>query len=556
MTIPALSQETSANAAPATTGSSVWLTIDPRSAGLFRIALGLLLLLHGWQRWRVWDEFYSPNGFVTPELLRQQQEIPYFPTLLTWLEVIPYGPTIFGLIAIGTYAMLTLGWKTSWATLGSLCLFSTLIHRNPYLVIGADEVIGSLLLWSLLLPLGTRFSIDQIPRWHNTGITADRVDEPSLFPVVAVFGLLAQLSLIYFASAWQKTGPTWWADGTALNRVLAISTYRLPGADLLQMLPPMLLKVLTRSVLIVEYALPVLILSPWKQTMCHRVALAGILGFHAGISAVLETGLFSVTMMVASLLLISAADWMALSQLTNRRGDLGDRQQTKYCSPKNRDRDQEDLEPVPVFHQVPNPLPVSLVKRSQVNGSPQSSLRIVREIAAVFLLCGFIQENWNRNFAPLGRTVHVESISWPWRFAGAAQRWFMFAPDPPQFEAQLTILHRVYNLGDTESAEATIWSSVAGSVDPKSRANVRRDFLWKLFLSRAAVMSQAPRETEGVNLRMQICRWFEAESARQPNLPRFDAESIEMWLKLVPTDRGQGIAQAVTEACVARHPSP
>lgn len=491
-------------------------TIDHRSAALARIILGILLVIHAIDHLRLYSDLYSPSGSLPPELLPRSQEIPYFPSLLTWLDQFTWGFPVFLLATVVSYLAFIVGWKTRLATLASLCVFSSICHRNPYLVIGSDELIGSMLLWFCLIPLGARFSIDcagakdqQDPLWSRT-VT---------MPKLASLGVLAQLCTVYFVTAWRKTGPSWWEDGTALHRILGLSTFRLPGAVILESLPDWALQGMSRGVLVVEYAIPFLILSPLWQPLSRRLAIMIIWCLHLGIAVTIDTGLFSLTMLTLSTILLTPADWKLIEFVaggfrSNREFDAVAR-----VASDSRNRD-----------------------------------RWLPELGAAFLLLGFVQQNYQQSFPILGRDELIPGVSVPWRFAAAAQRWTMFAPDPPLNDPQIMVKF--------EMADGSTFVAWDNHSDPQStlKSPAHRSFLWKLFMLRVAMMHDEERRLEGAALRDAVCDFFVKDCRTEQPLAEQTTSRIrkspsvdraELWVTLVSTDRRQ--RDIIESACVARH---
>ena len=440
-----------------------WI-IDIRSASAFRISLGFLLIIHGVDHLRHYADFYGPTGVLPSELLPESKAIPYFPSLLTVLEQYSWGYgafVVFGLIA---YSAFTLGVMTRLATVFSLCVFSSICHRNPYLVIGGDELIGSMLLWATLLPLGARFSVDAQMNQNPTDTLGDGVSWSHL----ASFGSLAQISTLYFCTAWLKSGETWWNTGSALERVLGMRTYRLTGAQLLEGLPSAILPDLTYGVLALEYALPVLILSPVLQPICRRMAIAGMILLHGGIAVTTQTGLFSITMLSLIPLLLSTEDWNWFESLPRRFGLSHKSDETHSMNPTS-----------------------------------NLKSRWAFEWIAAFLLIGFIQENWNRTFAGKEGQFSHGVISIPWRFAAAPQRWCMFAPDPPEFDPHITVVVQYQ-----DGTSSTAWDNLMLQAGNSSNSPEEPSFLWKLLMQRATLLQSDDRRSEGEAVRNAICQFF------------------------------------------------
>ncbi len=493
-------------------------SIDPRSASLFRISLGLLLFVHAVCHLRLYADLYSPSGVIRSELLASSNAIPQFPSLLTWLERSDSGFSVFVATAAISYTAMTIGWNTRLATMSSLLAFSTICHRNPYLVIGSDELTGSMLLWACLLPTAAHFSVDaRIGRRRKAIVGA--ADKSSR---LAMFGTLMQLGIVYFATALQKSGPTWWSDGSALVRILGLTTYRLPGATILESLPMPVLAGLSRTVVSVEYAIPILILSPFGQPCLRRLAMVCIASLHIGIALTVNTGLFSLTMLAMIPLLLSRRDFERLAQIAGRVNVIAD-----LCN---------ELESIP--------------------------RRVARrawglEIIAIYLLSGFAQQNWNMTFAPKDWRIPDSPITLPWRFAAAVQRWNMFAPDPPAYDAHITV-----QIIDRDGSSSTVWDSHSVTARHGDRQIDRTNFLWKVYMQKASLMLDKERRAEGAELRRAICRFFAENGFGLPKHlpgensssdPHSSVEQVELWVEWIPTVPMQPERPAIETACVARY---
>lgn len=473
-----------------------WLIIDPRSAGLFRVTMGIVLLLHFSGRWSSSGDFYGATGVLPATLVSSSSEIPRFPTVLTLIESYPGGMAVFFLLAICSFAALTLGFFTRWAALLSLIAFSSLAHRNPYVLIGGDYVLGSMLLWMQVLPIADRFSFDALLRRRNRCELSDAGSASPPQPSVAALGVFLQLGLIYFASAWQKTGSTWWQDGTALSYVLGMQRFLHPGAELFGRLPEPSLAFLTRAVLVFEYLVLPLILLPTGQPWLRRVALLGLLALHLGIASVLDAGVFSITMLACLPLLLSSHDWNWANRLIGRIN--------------------EQLSPAHL---------AIAAKRDRFT----STRAAVTEFASLWLVFGLIASNYNINFAVTNRDVSLLPLDLPQRFAAAYQRWDMFTPDAPKCDPQLLVRARmldgrVLNLssGDDVSPAA---------IDLASRMN---SFAWRIYIWHAILQHDPKRQAEVEPLRTELCRFITRDLA-SAGQPTDDIFTVELWARSVPT---------------------
>jgi hypothetical protein len=297
-----------------------YLTIDPRTLGLVRIALGTLLLVDLAKRSCVLSLFYTNDGLIPNHRVLWR---PFREFMLSFLLPASgkYEVSLaFALIA-GIYLCFLVGYRTrlmhvlSWLSLVSLEVRVDLLSN------GADFVFSDLVLWTVFLPLGRRFSLDALLtslRCEGDSdlealqrlSTTQRDTRPAVS--LAVLAATLQLCVIYFFNAIHKTGATW-RDGSAVYWLVhqeRIVTSL--GVMLREHLPLFGFRVLSYSTLAIELALPFLILSPWGRPWTRRLAVLSIIGLHTGIALLSNLGLFSPVMIVFALLLIEPADWQLL----------------------------------------------------------------------------------------------------------------------------------------------------------------------------------------------------------------------------------------------------
>ncbi|MEK6257941.1 MAG: HTTM domain-containing protein [Planctomycetota bacterium] len=464
-----------------------WLTIDPRSVGLFRVALGIVLLLHFSDRWSRSGDFYGPTGVLPARLVATSHEIPRFPTVLTAIESYPGGMTIFFAVATCAFTALTVGLWTRGAALVSLVAFSSLAHRNPYVLIGGDYVLGSMLLWMQVLPLSDRFSWDALRRNRTGRELPDSRSTSRPRPSIAALGVFLQLGLIYLASAWQKTGSTWWPDGTALAHVLGMQRFLHPGAELVARLPESWLALLTRAALVFEYLVLPLILLPMARPWLRRAALLGLAALHLGIASVLDAGVFSITMLACLPLLLSSQDWDWALRLEARlfgKPGFSWRRVLAERSPANKAK------------------PDFKVRRF-------TFARVaMTEFASLWLLLGMVATGFNINFAVANRDVSLAPLDLPQRFAAAYQRWDMFTPDAPKCDPQLLV--RVRLLDGRLLALQSDDEPLPVEVDLAPRF---RSFAWRIYIWHAILQLDPKRREETESLRTELCRFITREVA-------------------------------------------
>jgi predicted DCC family thiol-disulfide oxidoreductase YuxK len=312
-----------------------YLSIDPRSLGLGRIVLAVLLLfdlvhraLGGITLW------YSNQGLLPNHTLLWRPPTQWMFSLFymaSWPDEARLGFVLCGLVYLG----LLVGWRTRLMQVLSVIAVMSLHSRVPFLENGGDWTVGELALWTAFLPLGRRFSVDAVRaslRRRRETTAAELDDRAGLAgdatPVIslAVLALVLQLANAYFFNAVHKGGPTW-RTGSAVHYV--IFQDRMVTWFAVWMRPHMtmwLSRIMSWSALTTEAMLPVLLLSPFYQTTLRRLAIPAIIGLHLGFQCFINLGCFSWAMMSFTPFLLSRADW----ELFARRARRAPRRLTVY----------------------------------------------------------------------------------------------------------------------------------------------------------------------------------------------------------------------------------
>ena len=144
-------------------------------------------------------------------------------------------------------------------------LLTSLQSRNPIVLNGGDAILRLLLFWSMLLPLGARWSLDAARAGRRP---------PDVVTGGAAAALLLQVVFIYVFTGLKKSGATW-------NEAL--------------------LQAMTWSTITLERWGPLLAWSPVWSGPARPGTLAVVLfaGLHAGVLVRSTIDLFSVISIVA-----------------------------------------------------------------------------------------------------------------------------------------------------------------------------------------------------------------------------------------------------------------
>lgn len=294
-----------------------YLSIDPRTLGLFRICLGATLLLDLFFRSKVYEHFYSNEGLLPNHTLLWAPPAPrmfsLFFTLSTPTEA-AVGMAICGLV----FVSLLVGYRTKLSQiLAFICLVSLNTRVSP-LENGGDMVMNILTTFTMFLPLGKRFSVDSVLASmrrrveHQPADLADRaamkLPTPRTVSVIAL-ALILQLGLIYVFNVVHKTGTTW-HDGSAVYLTLhqdrIITTF---GVWLRDNGPVELFKALTFATIVIETLGACLVLSPFFPVWTRALAIALMPGLHLGFALCINLGPFSYAMALFFTLLVHEKHW-------------------------------------------------------------------------------------------------------------------------------------------------------------------------------------------------------------------------------------------------------
>ena len=298
-----------------------YLSSDPRTLGLLRIGIACLLLFDLAKRVPVLRLFYVNDGLIPNHRVLWRPPREYMFSYLLALSSVREVQVAFVLIAL-LYLCLLVGYRTRLMHVLSWLSLVSLQTRADILSSGADFVFGVLILWSAFLPLGRRFSIDALLQSLRTGDDRDLQRDTAPVVSLAVLALIMQLTVIYFFNTVHKNGETW-REGTAVywlvhqERIVTLLGYWAREA-----LPLWVFQSLTYITLVVEGALPLLLLSPWGRPWTRRLAFVCIIGLHTGMALMSNLGVFSPTMMVFALCLVETRDWELWEARGRRRPAL------------------------------------------------------------------------------------------------------------------------------------------------------------------------------------------------------------------------------------------
>jgi hypothetical protein len=305
-----------------------YFTVDPRSLGLFRIVFGAVLLSDLVRRWVELHFWYTNSGLLPNHTLLWRPPARSMFSLFFTVSSEAEAQLGFVLCAL-VYLLFTVGYRTRWLQVLTLVARVSLNSRLAVLENGGDMVIDLLCLLTLPLPLGTRFSLDEllsrpVPR-PAAPAACDELEKSGEKPPVyeandtpvaslAALALLLQFAAIYLFNASSKNGAAW-RDGSAVYYALhqdKLVTWL--GVWMREHLSISTLRALTWSTLATEWLGFALIITPVFVREARLLAVCIMPTLHLGFAIGLNVGSFSPAMISFYALLLRPEHWRWLCQ--------------------------------------------------------------------------------------------------------------------------------------------------------------------------------------------------------------------------------------------------
>ncbi len=385
--------------------------IDLRSLAAFRIGVAGVLLVDLWYRSREITAYFTDQG-VLPRTARielaelgrefgmQHQWSLHMMSGDWWEQAF-----LFCVAAFFAIWML-IGYRTRLAAFVSWLLLMSLDGRNPDILNSGDILLRCMLLWSLFLPMGARFSIDSL-------FTKSIPALPRRVLSTASVALLLQLCMMYwFSSACKMKSiddmlSPWTHGYSAVYYALNCDAYTSRIGLWLRQFPTTM-QFLTVSSLWLEIVGPMLAFMPW-QTRWFRGGVVGVfIAFHICLGMVLTIGLFPIICIVSWFAFIPSEFWEWIEQRasTGRSQISQMRHRTERLVAIARQLFRRPEQPV-FAHRWYIELPLATLLLYLVVWN-------VREVDFVRLEPSTMPRSWNA----------------PARVLGLDQNWSMFAPLP------------------------------------------------------------------------------------------------------------------------------
>jgi predicted DCC family thiol-disulfide oxidoreductase YuxK len=303
-----------------------YLEMDPRTLAFGRIFFALVMIGDLLRRIPWIREFYTNAGILPNHTVLWRPPVERLFSVF-FMSSLYEESTLWFVICFVCFFCYLIGWRTRLFQLLSFALMTSLHNRMLFAENWGGVAMGALMVWTLFLPMGRRFSVDAVlasmraRRDETPEDLAAGVPPPDNTPAhsFAVLCLLLQIAIIYWFNFVHKSGQTW-RDGTAVYYVLhqeRIITW--VGLQIREHVPYVVTKLLTHGTLVVEAATPFLVLTPifWRWT--RPLALVLLVGLHGSIAAMVNLGIFSAAMIAYDPFLLNAEQWLLFARLVPRK---------------------------------------------------------------------------------------------------------------------------------------------------------------------------------------------------------------------------------------------
>lgn len=274
-------------------------SIDTRALGIFRISIGILIIVDIIIRLFYIEDFYTWRGILPNDVVIGKLSYYHKWSIFFINDSFIFVLSIFIITMIISLSF-ALGYKTKLCNFLLWIYFVSLISRNGYIVNSGDAYMAILLFWGLFLPLNCRYSLD-----NEIGTSKPIFGTIFNLPTCAI---LLQVGLLYFFAVLHKTGKEWQVEHSAIYYLF--STKNLIREFTLHMLNyPKLLEILTALTLYLQFYGTILLFCPFFVKYVRLIILTLFFGFHISLMIFTKINLFPYICLAPLLLFFPKSYW-------------------------------------------------------------------------------------------------------------------------------------------------------------------------------------------------------------------------------------------------------
>ncbi len=266
----------------------------------FRFFLGFILIVDVVMRATDIRSHYSDFGILPRHAYIEHFSNPLHVSLHLASGLVEWQALLFILTAVAAFCVM-IGYRTRFATVVAWVLLVSMHNRNTMILNGGDVFFRALYFWSILLPLGARYSVD-------AALNSNTAEPKKLFFSAATIGISVQIAMLYVATALLKTGKEWWPDGTASYYALQLDAFITPFGRWMGQQVEML-KYGTFFVYFLELLSGFLIFVPLFFQQIRLLVLAALMFMHFNFDLAMRLGIFPWVNMIGVIVLIPSSFW-------------------------------------------------------------------------------------------------------------------------------------------------------------------------------------------------------------------------------------------------------
>lgn len=241
-------------------------SIDLRSLAVFRICLGLVLIVNLLQRVSDIKAFYSDEGILPRRILFEEMYNTFVFSLHLMSGSVLFQGILLFIAFVSAFAML-IGFRTKIAVFLSWILFVSLISRNLFVNDTCDLFLGHILFWCNFLPLNAYYSMD-------CALNENKEKPPALLFSGGTAGLLCQITFIYFFAGLLQLRDPFWAQGMSMYYAISEVQHGSElGVAFLHSVPLFWIQFLSYFVVYLESFCPLFLFSPMFTTAFRMLGL-------------------------------------------------------------------------------------------------------------------------------------------------------------------------------------------------------------------------------------------------------------------------------------------
>ena len=270
---------------------------DPLSLGVFRIALGILIMTWYLALYVNWEEYYGKLGNIW---LYETHAITSYSS---WLNVFRWTKDlipirVFWWSGFLSAAAFTAGWRTKLFAIILFIMQSSIINQNIMLVNGEDSVFRMFLFYSMFAPLGYSLSVDRyLLKKKQKNYLPQKEEWPMIWAVRAM--QLNFIAIYVFSLPNKLADDIAWINGDAIYLSMVSSMWsRQLCPEFFYLFDGLFSKIATYGTILIEATFPILVWFP-RTRMFSLLALAFL---HISIAVVLNGVAFFTLAMVCGLI--------------------------------------------------------------------------------------------------------------------------------------------------------------------------------------------------------------------------------------------------------------